>query len=483
MTSAPITEVRTVLSSILGEARLRAISDTDELLQSGVISSIELVEVAVGLEEHFHIKIPDAQVTPEHFSSIQTIGTLVANAGAGDQIGSMPVKFTEPNRLVRSAVRVVRRPLLFAAAALISFIAIDLILAQVMKGPLADYYTVFNEAGSRLYPVGGTYSQDDLDFAVSTHAILADPTVGAPRIAVFGDSGTIGSYVPADAAIPAQIEAGLREISPNARVFNLAFFMQFLAKDLMILEALLERNEGRPPFDVAVFTLGEAYFYRQFIDRLMKAMPYLSLNWSLLERYGQRIGGDDALFYQRFASELRDRSSMHYRIPPPWLVKYSALYHYGPFFRYLITEVLRSKAPFDYAYSVGRRPLLSPVPERPPAGFEHDLMTFDRPDEQIDHRVLPMLKSTIRFLRQHGVDTVLYLKPKAPREWREQQRSGQSIADIAAEVCADLGCRIVDARWELSGSEFTDSLAHYNADANRRVGGMVAEVLREGKHR
>ena len=84
------------------------------------------------------------------------------------------------------------------------------------------------------------------------------------------------------------------------------------------------------------------------------------------------------------------------------------------------------------------------------------------------------------------MQVILFLKPEAPREWRQRyRRSGARDAlDIAAEVCREGRCSVVDERWALSGAQFTDSLAHYTAGANRLLAqslGAAVETQLERK--
>ena len=88
-------------------------------------------------------------------------------------------------------------------------------------------------------------------------------------------------------------------------------------------------------------------------------------------------------------------------------------------------------------------------------------------------------------LRASGVRVVLFLKPEAPREWRSlYKRAGKrDVRDVAEAICAQQRCRVVDERWALSGAQFTDSLAHYTAAANRQLARGLAPAVEQALER
>ena len=46
-------------------------------MEEGIIDSFTIVEILSDIEEQFGIKIPDAQVLPENFASVEKIVLLV----------------------------------------------------------------------------------------------------------------------------------------------------------------------------------------------------------------------------------------------------------------------------------------------------------------------------------------------------------------------------------------------------------------------
>jgi hypothetical protein len=90
-----------------------------------------------------------------------------------------------------------------------------------------------------------------------------------------------------------------------------------------------------------------------------------------------------------------------------------------------------------------------------------------------------MADAAIGLLRERGVKVVLYLKPHGPNEWRSHYEQDQNMnaREIAEALCRGGRCVVVDLRWSLSGRQFTDSLAHYSAEANRQIAEQIAEVM------
>lgn len=477
-----IDDVRTAVREALGDARADRLPGNASLVQSGTISSLEIVAVAAALEKRFGVRVPDSAVTIANFDTLAAMASLVAGGRRETALGEVPPATPGWNSAMRSLAGALRRPVMLLILMLAWLFALDIALLGVMKGPLAARFHEFLESGNRLYPVSGGYSTDDLRFSVAQHNILTAPDGIRPRVAVFGDSSTIGSWVDYKEAIPNEVEIALRRTYSQARVFNLAFFMQFLAKDLMILEAVMELKGGAIPFDVAVFTLGDPYTSRGFMVGLKKAMPYLLYNRELLARFAERLPAEYRDTFDSFLADLRPTGARAFLMN--WLTLHSALFHYAPFFRFFVDEVpfietLNPQYNFYAQYQIGRKPLYSPVPPQPPAGVD---LHIGIPEADFDPRVVSMLDTAVTFLHERGVKVVLFLKPHGPKEWQQYYKQGENTTarDIAEKLCAGGRCSIVDTRWSLSGSQFTDSLAHYNAEANRMIGESIADaVIRE----
>lgn len=61
----------------------RDVAVTDSLLDSGLIDSVGIFELVSFLEERFGVQIPDEEIVPEHFETIENLNALVARLRAG----------------------------------------------------------------------------------------------------------------------------------------------------------------------------------------------------------------------------------------------------------------------------------------------------------------------------------------------------------------------------------------------------------------
>ena len=466
-----IEQVRDCIAGALGTGgeQLRLAPDA-ALVESGIVSSVDMVAVAAALEERFGIEIPATAVTVGNFNTLESLARMVEGLRAGSA-AALPARHANDSWLQRGLAACLRRPFAFGALIVATFAGLDVGLRLLLQGPLAARYHAFLESGARLYPVSGGYGVDDLSFLVAQHRVAAPQAAGGPRVAVFGDSGTIGSWVRPEEAVPGALEIELRRRHPGAVVYNLAHYMQSLTKDVTILEAVL-RNRGVAPFEVVVLTVGDMYFNRAFGAQLLRDVPFLSLNKDLFREFTQRLSPESAGDAASLHGDIVRADSAHRMPLMSWLERNAALFHYAPYFRY----VTRPRAVFDSQYEIGRRSL-HPDPGRPPPAGEP--LSSAIPDPEFDPRVVTLLDATVGLLRDGGARVILFLKPEGPREWRGlYRRTGTRDArDIAATVCRQDRCSIVDERWALSGAQFTDSLAHYTPDANRLLGRSLAGAV------
>lgn len=58
-------------------ARRRNITDDDNLLETGVIDSLGVLEIVTFLREEFSLEVEDDELTPENFQSITSIAGFV----------------------------------------------------------------------------------------------------------------------------------------------------------------------------------------------------------------------------------------------------------------------------------------------------------------------------------------------------------------------------------------------------------------------
>jgi acyl carrier protein len=58
-------------------AKRRNITDQDNLLESGIIDSLGVLEIVTFLQEEFSLAVEDDELTPENFQSIHSIAQFV----------------------------------------------------------------------------------------------------------------------------------------------------------------------------------------------------------------------------------------------------------------------------------------------------------------------------------------------------------------------------------------------------------------------
>lgn len=457
--SAPLGRVRSTIERALGDDRLSGISERQPLLRSGVLTSIELIHVVAALEREFDCAIPamalDASI------SLEGLATLALPAGSPTA--------TAPERLgsLGPLQRVARRPVLLVFA-LVGWLAVlDLGLAMLVRGPLSDAYQSFSEHGRRLFPYSGAFSHDDFSFAVAQHEINRMTERDQPWV-VLGDSGTYGLFLRAEEAMPARLEHAFRDAGQASRVANLAWFGRSLVKDYMFLELAWDA-----PLRGVVFTLHDDLFRRRIVDRWIRDFRHISVNAELLARFARRVPASEAAPFAELLQQLRAADRQRYG----WLrrigYRTTAVSHYGPFLRYLVTTRL---LPAGFG-SEGRahasleregRSLLGMDPDPAACGL--------RPDE-IDPRQLAMLRSAIRLLRERRVMVVLYVPPCAPLEWRPAMEARElSSSALAEPIAAETGAIVVDQTWALAAADFLD-IAHYTPRANERLAAAIAAGL------
>ena len=66
-------------------AKKRALKDADDLLETGVIDSMGVLEIVTFLEKEFSVAVTDEELIPENFRSIEAIARFVAPAAAASK--------------------------------------------------------------------------------------------------------------------------------------------------------------------------------------------------------------------------------------------------------------------------------------------------------------------------------------------------------------------------------------------------------------
>jgi acyl carrier protein len=72
-----LTHIRQFIAQKFPLARRRNIADQDNLLETGVIDSLGVLELVTFLQEEFSLAVEDDELTPENFQSIQSIAQFV----------------------------------------------------------------------------------------------------------------------------------------------------------------------------------------------------------------------------------------------------------------------------------------------------------------------------------------------------------------------------------------------------------------------
>ncbi len=70
--------ILTFITAQLLDDRASELTADDELLGSGLIDSLGVMRLIRFLEEQFEVRVPPADVTIEHFSSVTTIVAYIA---------------------------------------------------------------------------------------------------------------------------------------------------------------------------------------------------------------------------------------------------------------------------------------------------------------------------------------------------------------------------------------------------------------------
>ena len=71
-------KIEQIISERIFELTYKKISSTnEELVDSGILSSITIAELAVALEKEFKLSISFMEVTKENFKSVNAIKTLI----------------------------------------------------------------------------------------------------------------------------------------------------------------------------------------------------------------------------------------------------------------------------------------------------------------------------------------------------------------------------------------------------------------------
>ena len=79
--------IRALMIEHFPRVRKRSLRNDDQLLQSGFVDSLGILEVVTFLEGEFQITVTDEDLLPENFQSIECIGAFVQSKMKGAAIG------------------------------------------------------------------------------------------------------------------------------------------------------------------------------------------------------------------------------------------------------------------------------------------------------------------------------------------------------------------------------------------------------------
>lgn len=479
MSDTLINRVKKALVAAVGSDRLERVGDADQLVQSGIISSLEIVMIGLELEREFLVSVPDKELTVANFDSLNALAMLMGRLiGSSDAVenGKSEPETGIYKRLLDSLTGCYRHPFILALFIAFWFALLDIFALPYFleRGPLAATYAQFSDYGKRLYHSSGGWAPNDLQVAVRRHRIVQDRNPGSPSILFFGDSGTVGSWVRAEDAPPARVEERLRAAYPSARVHNFGFFMRSFIKDVMLLEALLEENEGRLPADAVVFTLSDAYFDAAFQKSLIDAMPYFSLNRNLLKRFRDRRNtGQNAAAYNHLLDYLALSNRKHRSRFEECFLEHTSIYRYKPFLSFLTHYGKAPQAYWEKEYATGNKPLFPTRLLNPPADFKLHDAGFDA--NSLDRDIVVLLGDTLDFLNQRGIKVYFFIRPYAPLEWKNHQfpTRGMDVVSLIRAEGWDKKATVIDLRWSLYGDQFSDSLSHYTPAGSKVLGNEI----------
>jgi acyl carrier protein len=85
--------IRQFLTEI-GIVGIETITDTDSMLEAGILDSFQTLKLITALERNFCVKIEDREVTPEHLDSIAGIAAFIEKKLL-DKAGALERQITE----------------------------------------------------------------------------------------------------------------------------------------------------------------------------------------------------------------------------------------------------------------------------------------------------------------------------------------------------------------------------------------------------
>jgi acyl carrier protein len=66
-----------IISEIMHEKRISSLKNDEPLLEKGIIDSVGLLHLLTFIEERFNVQIPDEEVIPENFETLNKIASFI----------------------------------------------------------------------------------------------------------------------------------------------------------------------------------------------------------------------------------------------------------------------------------------------------------------------------------------------------------------------------------------------------------------------
>jgi len=68
---------KVILNEIAGGLGKKSLDPDENLLEQGIIDSLGLMKLVVYMEEHFDMEVPDEEIVPENFQSLNSVATFI----------------------------------------------------------------------------------------------------------------------------------------------------------------------------------------------------------------------------------------------------------------------------------------------------------------------------------------------------------------------------------------------------------------------
>lgn len=466
------TEIQEELRTFIREELLQdpaARLDADSpLLSGGVITSFDLVSLAVFLEERFELTLPESAVSRDHLDTLDMIATLVLasrdQAEAEPEVPATP-ELPERDLLSRMLPSFRGRPAKTVVGILVGFLILDLSLALALQSRAVEDYL---EGAHRERTL---YLHQDFRTLMAKHDLGQTPK-GPDEIRIIyqGASGAYGNGL-VERACPAILERLLRARDPGVKVFNASILGQVMVQHAELLE-VTRRHQP----DVVVIATGVSAFSKFFVLQPGKLVAY---NRPLFHEFIANTPGAaesrEVLALDRIVKDAEIRSL--YPLTRP-LDEHSSIMGNRLTLRRATLQLLSPGGAVT-----GRQPGL----ENPKARIYYEKTSRDDPAAMgrpldFDERALALLGLILERARGLGIKIVFVWEPvpklrgPAPNRFWSDASLLPAISRIR-EVVQEGGGAFVDCTDLLDQDAFLDSSFHWTDEGHEVIAEATARVL------